>query len=467
MIFSSFDFLYLLGCTFFLFYLPFLDKFQKYILITASFVFYGYSSPVIVYLLAVSILMNSTFSHLLLYKKSEKLRKIILTTGIVFNLLILCFYKYKSFFLSKDQMIFQSNNIDIDTLYRFALPIGISFYTFQGISLLVDSFKRNYRFEYKSSFIAHLMNISLYLSFFPQLIVGPIIKAHDFLHQIKIKKINDIDFNKVLTNLIFGYFLKMVIADNLAVHLNTFYFEIFEVTSSVDLLFYLISYSCYMFSDFAGYSYIAIGLGHLFGFKLPPNFDFPYAAKSLSEFWKKWHISLSQWLTEYLYIPLGGNRQGSVRTLINVVLTMTLSGLWHGATLGFALWGFYHGCVLVIERVIPISFPKTRLFNFFRVLRTYSIFTFLLLLFYFDDVDTVKEYLRSLFNNFHLPVNTYRLGEMSIYCLIVLLLHFFRRSISEKKELQVKKYSYLFYAILLFLIFSDHGPQYEFFYYRF
>lgn len=467
MVFVSIDFFFLLIITLLLFYCPIANRFQKWILISASFIFYAYNIPVIIFLLITSILLNGTISFLLQKPSVKKWHKLLLTTGVIMNLLLLCFYKYKAIFISRDKFIFQSQAVDIDTLFYLALPIGISFYTFQGISLLVDFYRGKYKLKKRDDFFFHLSDIALYLSFFPQLIAGPIVKAHDFLYQITPKKVRTIEFDKALMNIILGYFLKMVIADNLHLYVNKFKPEMFSMTSSLDLVLYLISNTIYIFSDFAGYSYIAIGVGYLFGFKLPPNFDFPFVAKNLSELWRRWHISLSQWLTEYLYIPLGGNRKGIPRTVMNLIITMTLGGLWHGSSLGFALWGFLHGVVLILERVVPLRFPQTRFFDSIRILRTFSILTFLFIFFRFDEVSIIWQYISYLMNNTQLSVDVIAFSEMTTYCMIVIMMHIFHKKISCNKELVIKKYSYLFYALLLILIFTDHGFPFEFLYYRF
>jgi alginate O-acetyltransferase complex protein AlgI len=276
--------------------------------------------------------------------------------GVVINLLVLAFFKYAYLFVS---LLFPGQTLDAfkATVASIPLPIGISFYTFHSISLLVDLYTRGVvgvqSLEDTFARGRHLdgfLRVTLYISFFPQLIAGPIVKAHQFFDQIKPKFIRDIDWHSVLGNVITGYFLKMVIADNLKDVTRLLTSDKLSVLGRLDLIALLYGYSFQIFADFAGYSLIAIGLGHLFGYRLPTNFNFPYISASVTEFWRRWHISLSSFLRDYLYIPLGGNRKGRVRTYINLLLTMLLGGLWHGAAWHFVLWGLYHGVLLAIYR---------------------------------------------------------------------------------------------------------------------
>ncbi|MEQ8682884.1 MAG: MBOAT family O-acyltransferase, partial [Cyclobacteriaceae bacterium] len=221
-----------------------------------------------------------------------------------------------------------------DFLIAIPLPIGISFFTFQGISLLVDAYRNRAGTSDQIRVLPFwklLFHTSLYISLFPQLVAGPIVKAHDFYPQIRTKYLSGIQWNYVFQHVVTGYFLKMVVADNLKDFTGELVWPSFERFSSVELLVYLFGYSMQIFADFAGYSLIAIGISGLFGYIIPQNFNFPYVASGFSDFWKRWHISLSTFLKEYLYIPLGGNRKGRVRTYLNLMIVMALGGLWHGA----------------------------------------------------------------------------------------------------------------------------------------
>jgi alginate O-acetyltransferase complex protein AlgI len=257
----------------------------------------------------------------------------------------------------------------VDWLRTIPLPVGISFYTFQGISLVVDVWRSDISKHTGETLsgrgrqrISALRDTSFYIAFFPQLVAGPIVKAHEFVDQIGGKMFRDIDWITVRRGLVTGYFLKIFVADNLAE--QTAFLSAGGVQlaqgSPLNNLPLLYGYSLQIFADFAGYSLIAIGLGALFGYKLPPNFHFPYLSTSITEFWRRWHLSLSSWLRDYLYFPLGGNRKGPGRTYVNLFLVMFLGGLWHGAAWKFALWGSLHGLFLALERLFSRSDAETQ-----------------------------------------------------------------------------------------------------------
>ena len=241
----------------------------------------------------------------------------------------------------------------------------------------------------------HFRNTALFKSFFPYLVAGPIVKAHEFYPQIEAKNLQDIAWETAFRCLVVGYFLKMVVADNLKD--ATFWIEYphFLRHSSVGLLALLFGFSMQIFADFAGYSLIAIGLGHLFGYNLPTNFNFPYLSRSFSEFWKRWHISLSTWLRDYLYFPLGGNRKGKIRTYLNLFIVMFLGGLWHGASWKYAVWGSFHGLALAVERLFrnKINLPRHWVLDSLRVLVVFSFVTFAWLLFRLPTLKQVYDYL--------------------------------------------------------------------------
>jgi len=330
MLFNSFAFLALLVMTWIAYYSVPSARIQIPILILASLVFYSYNQPILVFLLLFSVGINIVSSYYVTYG-NVKHRKVFAIGGVVLNLGILAFFKYSPLFA---RTFFKGTNSIGEFLITIPLPIGISFFTFQGISLVVDVFREKYfksREVVPVSFVEHAQRVMFFKSFFPQLISGPIVKAHEFLPQIGVKRIRDVQWERCFKSLVLGYFLKMVVADNLKDYTFWIAYPYFETKSTLTLLVMLFGYSCQIFADFAGYSLIAIGLARLFGYDFKDNFNFPYLSTSFKEFWKRWHISLSSFLMEYLYIPLGGNRKGRVRTYINLMITMILGGLWHGA----------------------------------------------------------------------------------------------------------------------------------------
>jgi len=343
LLFNSFPFVFLVIITFILYYLKPLQKFQIYILIISSFVFYAYGQPLLLLLLFISASIDASVSFLIYFENKIKTKKLFAWMGLLFNLGVLLLFKYSPLFGMMINDINTVNNIG-EFLISIPLPIGISFYTFQGVSLVVDLYRSSHQSEYPlfkvdKNFYQHYIKTIFFISFFPQLVAGPIVKAYQFYPQIKQKYFSGIDYTGATKILIIGYFLKMVIADNLKDQTFFMMYPYFQSLSSLTLITMLYGYSIQIFADFAGYSLIAIGIAKLYGYNLPQNFNFPYISKSFSEFWTRWHISLSTWLKEYLYIPLGGNRKGAIKTYTNLSLVMLLGGLWHGVAWSYMVWG--------------------------------------------------------------------------------------------------------------------------------
>lgn len=471
MLFNSYYFLLLVILTFVIYYTPLFRKLQVLILIAASFVFYAANNPTLLILLICSILLNIVASYLIVHGKFNK--KLVATIGVCLNLGILAFFKYSP--LIGNTFFSEGNSIG-EFLISIPLPIGISFFTFQGISLVIDTFKETNTEEYKSLvpklMTKHTIQTSLFISFFPQLVAGPIVKSKDFIPQIKDKFLSGVNWELCFKNIIVGYFLKMVIADNLKDF--TFYiaYPYFETKSSITLFTLLFGYSMQIFADFAGYSLIAIGIAGLFGYTLRDNFLFPYISTSFSEFWKRWHISLSSFLQEYLYIPLGGNRKGKVRTYINLFITMVLGGLWHGAAWSYAVWGIYHGLALAIERFIRqfIPFGKGKISKILNGLFVFTVVTLGWLLFKLPDFNEVVRFVTSFFNNFSigLVLRDYRdILLVAIYSSPVIFYHLYYLLKERKENLKIYQYEFLAYGVMLFLIITNSGSANEFIYFQF
>lgn len=379
---------------------------QVALLLVASIVFYSFSDIRLAVLLCASLLFNGTLAWVLSSGATEEKesRRRLVALGVTANLLLLGFFKYALFFVE----LLLPEGLEsrlADEAASIPLPIGVSFYTFQGISLVVDLGRggksRSWLVEYrKKGPRAFFSGIGLYLAFFPQLIAGPIVKAHDFLPQIGPRSLHQINWPTVVRALVGGFFLKLVVADNLAEATVILSAGDFEGRTRIDLLLLVFGYSCQIFADFAGYSLIAIGLGALFGYRLPVNFRSPYASQSITEFWRRWHISLSSWLREYLYIPLGGNRRGASRTYVNLLLVMVLGGLWHGSELNFAFWGLAHGVLLALERLLFGGTADTRsasqLLGAVRAVSCFGVVSLLWLLFVTPDFESSEAYFRTL-----------------------------------------------------------------------
>ena len=315
---------------------------QKHlILLAASYVFYAYWDARFLLLLIVQTYISYYLAKRIERSATQAQSKRFLILGVSVSLGILGFFKYFNFFIDSFATLF---HIDSMGTLNIILPVGISFYTFQALSYLIDV----YRKKLKAS--DRFVKISLYISFFPQLVAGPIVRANDFLPQL------DEDREMTKSNLVegaqiflFGLIKKVVIADRLAVCVDAV-FASPNSYSGLSIFLAVIAYSIQIYCDFSGYSDMAIGVAKTFGYDLCKNFNMPYIARNPSEFWKRWHISLSTWLQDYLYISLGGNRKGRARTYVNLMLTMLLGGLWHGASWQMVFWGALHGGALVVHK---------------------------------------------------------------------------------------------------------------------
>lgn len=463
MLFNSYPFVGFLLVTLFVYYLPLARRFQLLSLILASFYFYAFLKPILLVLLLASILFNTSVSWVL--ERNSPKRWV--TLGVIFNLLLLCFFKYAS--LIAKTFIDESSSSDLSSfILSIPLPIGISFYTFEGISLLVDSYrgKTSSTKVTGKTFIEHLIETTHFVSFFPHLIAGPILKAHDFYPQIKTKYLKDIDWNSAFKNVVIGFFLKMVVADNLKEYTGYMSYPYFENLSSPTLIILMLGYSCQIFADFAGYSLIAIGIAKLFGYDLPTNFTYPYISQSFSEFWQRWHISLSTWLKEYLYIPLGGNRNGNNRTYLNLFLVMLLGGLWHGAGWNYAVWGMIHGVALGLERLLITSKEgSTTWLKCLRVGMVFLIVTIAWLFFKLPNFTQALLYIQKMGTNWHLPfIPGIREVYVLIFCIAVALYHLYYL---WKGERQFPKLEMILLAIMLFFIMTNSGFQGDFIYFQF
>ncbi len=317
-------------------------KYQNIVLLIASLVFYAYGGPIYALLLIVEIVLDYLMALLMDKQETQKKRKLFLILTIIINVGILFVFKYLSFFVKNIGALFGSN-IGINIV----LPIGISFYTFQLISYVVDVYRK--RVEANKSFI----ELALYVSMFPQLIAGPIVRYEDVCVQIKTRTSNSEDITYGFIRFCVGLSKKVLLADYLAkVADYVFLRNQFEKISVTTAWLGALAYMLQIYFDFSGYSDMAIGLARIFGFKLRENFNYPYISKSVTEFWRRWHISLSEWLKDYIYIPLGGNRKGKIRRIVNLLIVWVITGFWHGAAWNFLLWGLYYFIWLMIDKYI-------------------------------------------------------------------------------------------------------------------
>ena len=353
-------------------------------LIAASLLFYSAGSllhlPLLLAVAAVNFLAG------LLFQKQVRQKKLVLILALILNLGALIIFKYLDFLTDSVNSLF---NLSIP-LTHLALPIGISFFTFQGLSYTLDVYRDR---EVGTRSFRELL---LYISFFPQLIAGPIVKYHDVAQQIRSRSASAQDMAAGCRRFIVGLSKKLLLADILAVAVDAIYAK----SAISDARLSLIAGLCYamqIYFDFSGYSDMAIGMGRMFGFHFLENFDHPYTASTIQEFWRRWHISLSSWFREYLYIPLGGNRKGLARTCLNVLIVFFLTGLWHGASWTFVLWGLWHGLWSVTERVTPLKKLSGTVFG-----RIYTLIIVMLgfMLFRADSIAQAFSMIGSLFTGY-------------------------------------------------------------------
>lgn len=391
MLFNSIDFAIFLPLVFGAFWLlPKRSDWQNSILLLASLVFYGWWDYRFLSLILFSTVVDFTIGQQIHRTNAKGKRKMLLGISLFTNLGLLGFFKYFNFFQNSfiQAFTFFGQNLEGFSL-TIILPVGISFYTFQTLSYTIDV----YRKEMKP--VAKFIDFATFVTFFPQLVAGPIERAKTIIPQLQASRIFDYQLAKSgLHLIIFGLFRKIVIADNLGIYVDRIWQYPNAITPYMVVLA-SVFFSVQIYMDFSGYSRIARGVARLFGIKLMVNFNYPYKSTSFSEFWSRWHISLSTWFRDYLYIPLGGNRRGPKRTLINLCLVFTISGLWHGADWSFVLWGFMHFLLLTSERLIKL--PKTKVMHFVKWVNVLFMVNLTWILFRADTIANAWVFIRQLF----------------------------------------------------------------------
>ena len=372
MLFNSYTFIIFFGTLLLFHHLPIKWKIKKFNLLIASYLFYSAWNPLFVILLWISTIVDWSASKIIYSSEKKIVKRSFLIVSLLTNLGLLSFFKYSGFILDNFinllyffDVIFNPAKPDI------VLPVGISFYTFQTLSYTLDIYKG------KTKPSKSFLDYALFVTFFPQLVAGPIVRSTDFLPQCKYHQKPDAEkIGWGMSLLLFGLFQKIVVADGILSPIVDKVFESQSIPDTVSSWAAAFAFSGQIFCDFAGYSTCAIGVALCLGFVLPDNFKFPYAAIGFSDFWRRWHISLSSWLKDYLYISLGGNRKGRIRTQVNVMITMFLGGLWHGASWTFVAWGCLHGFYLILERLVKKIVPSWAVWNYIPVRLFLSVLTF-------------------------------------------------------------------------------------------
>ncbi len=345
MVFSSIGFLCLFLPIVFLGYHLVATRWQNTFLALASIIFYAWGEPRFVILMLISVALNFKCARFIHRLQVPSTRKRWLLLSVAVNLLLLIVFKYTEFIVANANALLQWQGATLHLpVPSIALPIGISFYTFHAISYLIDVYRRN------AAPNESLVDYSLYIMLFPQLVAGPIIRYKDIHTQLKARRVTLSHVEEGLYRFVLGLSKKVLIANPLGLMADAgFDAPASDLTTGAAWLS-LVAYALQIYFDFSGYSDMAIGLARMFGFVFPENFTYPYRAQSVQDFWRRWHISLSTWFRDYVYIPLGGNRQGSVRTWVNLWMVFVLTGIWHGASWNFVIWGAIHGFFLMCEK---------------------------------------------------------------------------------------------------------------------
>lgn len=376
-------------------------KGRNLFLLIASLVFYAWGEPKYVFLMIFSILVNYIFGRLMdKHRENKKRLKLMLVLSVVIDIGLLSVFKYTDFIITNVNAIFGANF----DLLNIALPIGISFYTFQAMSYTIDVYRNDVRVQ------KNLIDFGMYITMFPQLIAGPIVRYADVQDQLAERSVTTADFSEGVMRFVVGLGKKVLLANQM----GAVWSDIYALGGDVSALMAwtgAIAYTFQIYFDFSGYSDMAIGLGRMFGFKFPENFRYPYQSVSITDFWRRWHITLSTWFKEYLYIPLGGNRRGLARQALNLLIVWSLTGFWHGAGWNFVMWGLYYFVILFIEKLFLLK-ALDKLPKFFR--HVYALLLIIIgwVIFASDDVSVLLPYLGSMFGA------NGAIGGMDVYTLL-------------------------------------------------
>lgn len=452
-----------------------------------SLYFYYKSSGLFVLLLVGTATSDYIIGRYMAATESLKVRKRFLLLSLCINLSLLGFFKYFNFLGELLILLLQSIGLWTGSsalsettwnAWDIFLPVGISFYTFQTMSYIIDLYRG--RIEPLKRWVDYLF----YVSFFPQLVAGPIVRAKDFIPQIRKRVVVTPDeFGRAIFLIICGLVKKVVISDYISLNFVDRIFDAPELYTGFENLMGLYGYSLQIYCDFSGYSDMAIGIALLMGFRFPLNFFYPYQSATITEFWRRWHISLSSWLKDYLYIPLGGNRKGRLRTYVNLILTMLIGGLWHGAALRFILWGGIHGLALALHKGAMQLFPRIKAdgrdmkkgWRLLGVLFTFHIVAFSWLFFRAEDMQTVATILDRIAHHFHPElIGQVIAGYANVFILMLVgyVLHFvpFRRYHRMQRHISrsplILKVAYI--LILIYVIFQIKSADVQpFIYFQF
>ncbi|MEL0679612.1 MBOAT family O-acyltransferase [Clostridioides difficile] len=471
MIFSSLTFLFAFLPVVFILYFLVNDKLKNFVLLLTSLFFYAWGEPKYIFLMLGSIVVNYIFG-LKVSSDNKKEQKLWLTLSVIFNISLLVIFKYSNFFVDNFNALFNSH-ISIPTI---ALPLGISFFTFQTMSYVIDVYRKDGRVQ------RNIFDLALYVSLFPQLVSGPIVRYQTVDEQISKRIYSNEKFAVGVNRFICGLAKKVILANQLGMVADGVFSANIANLSIAESWLGIICYTLQIYFDFSGYSDMAIGLGKIFGFDFLENFNYPYISQSVSEFWRRWHISLSSWFRDYVYIPLGGNRVSPIKQYTNLFVVWSLTGIWHGANWTFLTWGIYYGILISIEKVFLGKLLK-KVPQIFRHIYLILIVMIGWVFFRADNIVQASEFVQVLFGVGSSPIcNNSFIMYINDYGYIIILSIIFAIPIipklksilkSKTKKLVESNFVYmlhstflvaLMFIVVVILINSTYNP---FLYFRF
>lgn len=479
MLFNSFEYALFLPIVFIIYWFILNKnlKYQNLFLLVSSYFFYGCWDWRFLFLLIFSTLLDYFSGIQISQSTSKKTRKIWLWISVGINLSFLGFFKYYNFFIESFAELLTSMGFTPHmTTLNIILPVGISFYTFHGLSYVFDI----YHNKFKPT--TNLVNYSLFVSFFPLLVAGPIERATHLLPQIEKKRVfSSSKFEDGLRQILWGLFKKIVIADNCATLADSV-FNNSELYSGSTLVVGAIFFTIQAYCDFSGYSDIALGSARIMGFELLKNFNYPYFARNIREFWRRWHMSLSYWLRDYLYIPLGGGRNGMARTILNTAIVFLTCGFWHGANWTFLAFGLLH-TIYVMPSIIRKKTTKyvdivakgrmlPTMKEAFQIIKTFLLFTFSLIIFRAENISHAYQYIKDLFSPELLSMPKIYSGTVILFVIVFMIIEWIGREDNYaiegiKSKIKILPIRWVFYYTIAFLVYYYSGHQQAFIYFQF
>lgn len=457
LLFSSTTFLFIFLPIVCIVYALVKNEYKNYWLLVASLFFYAWGEPRYLSVMLLIIILNYWTARFM--DKINKHSRFILVLGIFLNLSILVFFKYANFIIENLNLITNSN---IKSLH-IVMPIGISFFIFQAMSYTIDVYRKDVVAQ------IDIKKLALYISLFPQLIAGPIVKYHDIAYSIDNRNVSLNDVVYGARRFIIGLSKKVLLANNMGIVADKVFATTPDGISLGVAWLGAVAYSLQIFYDFSGYSDMAIGLGRIFGFRFLENFNYPYIARSMTDFWRRWHISLSSWFKDYLYIPLGGNRNGSFKTLRNLLFVFLATGIWHGASWNFVVWGLWHGLFIMLEKLLK----KTKIYSYIGNFYVILVFVIGWVLFRSDNLITAFEYIKVMLgfrNNlphygwaYYLNTQYIIIGLMAIMFCYPWKMDFLKAKISTEFAYNVCLLVFLVLSMISIVV-SSYNP---FIYFRF